>query len=120
MSFLKIQNLNISYKISGQGQKILLLHGWGTDLSYFNDLVKLLVADEFQVVAVDLPGFGRSDSLDQGWSVDDYADFTNEFINNLNINDCYLLGHSFGGRIGIKLAAGQPDWLKGLILVNSA
>lgn len=51
----------------------------------------------------DLPGFGRSPAPREAWSVDDYADFAETFINALEAPKVDLLAHSFGGRIALKL-----------------
>ncbi|MDR1020033.1 MAG: alpha/beta hydrolase, partial [Synergistaceae bacterium] len=54
----------------------------------------------------DLPGFGGSDEPPAGWSVGDYADFVASFLESLGISEAAMIGHSFGGRVIIKLASG--------------
>jgi pimeloyl-ACP methyl ester carboxylesterase len=62
----------------------------------------------FRVCALNLPGFGGSEEPPCAWSVGDYADFVLDFLAERGIRSVTLIGHSFGGRISIKLAARRP------------
>jgi len=117
---IKVKNLEINYNSLGQkGPVLVILHGWGIDGSRFEELGKLL-SDKFKVIIPDLPGFGKSDSPKKPWSVSDYTDFILDFMEQLKINQFYLLGHSFGGRVGIKMGIEHADRLKGLVLCCAA
>ena len=98
-----INDLLINYKISGVGQPLVFLHGWGCDLDEFSKVSKQ-IEDDFTVYLIDLPGFGKSTIL-QSLSVSEYADIINEFCLKLAINDPIVVGHSFGGRIAINFAS---------------
>lgn len=117
--YLKINNLNIYYQKVGHGPNLVMLHGWGQDCSTFWPLVDLL-KDTFTLWLLDLPGFGRSDLPNKPFTVSDYAETVKEFIEQNQIKQPALLGHSMGGRIGVKLAAKYPKLLKKLILEDSA
>jgi pimeloyl-ACP methyl ester carboxylesterase len=117
--YIQVNNQNIYYQKVGKGKNLILLHGWKQDVSSFWGVVEQL-KDQFTIWLVDLPGFGRSDAPKSAFSVSDYADTINEFIKQLKIDDPTLLGHSVGGRIGIKLAAKYPNTLNKLILEDSA
>lgn len=99
-----IDGLTINYEISGSGEELLLLHGWGASIEVMRPM-----ADHFssyrRVTAVDLPGFGGSQAPDTAWSVYDYADFVAKLIGLLGLNDPVILGHSFGGRLAIILGS---------------
>lgn len=99
---IKIRNLNINYIEKGEGECLLLLHGWGSKLDLFNNIIDHL-SKEYKVVALDMPGFGKSDEMIEAWNVDDYVDFIIEFTESLKIDKLSILGHSFGGRVIIKL-----------------
>lgn len=72
------------------------------------DALRLALADtSIQVIAPDLPGFGKSGEPPFPWTVDDYAHCIEELVLKLDLQNVHLLGHSFGGRIAIKLAARQ-------------
>jgi pimeloyl-ACP methyl ester carboxylesterase len=104
-----------------QGAAVLLLHGWGTDHTLFRPLMELL-GQKYRVLALDFPGFGQSPEPAQPWDVDGYADLVLHFLAALGVEQCILLGHSFGGRVIIKLCARQlplPVFPK-VILVGAA
>ena len=67
-----------------------------------------------------MPGFGKTGKSKKAWSVSDYANFVLSFANELKIKNFNLLGFSFGGRIGIKLASKYRDNINKLFLVSSA
>jgi pimeloyl-ACP methyl ester carboxylesterase len=117
--FIKIQNSSIHYKISGSGDPIILLHGWGRNIDYFSKIIEHLSA-KFTVYALDLPGFGLSTAPENIWGSDDYAEMINHFIKELQIKNPVLLGHSFGGKIAINLVGKESAGVKKLILIGSA
>lgn len=118
---IKIRNLNINYIEKGEGDTLLLLHGWGSKLDLFNNIIDHL-SKEYKVIALDMPGFGKSDEMNEAWNVDNYADFIIEFVETLKISKLSILGHSFGGRIIIKLAnrGNLSFYIDKLILVDAA
>jgi pimeloyl-ACP methyl ester carboxylesterase len=92
---------------------VLALHGWGRRGSDFtNSLVS------FGALAVDLPGFGASPAPEQVWGAREYAQNLLPVLDEFP-NPPVLVGHSFGGRVAICLAADYPD-LVGPILVTGA
>lgn len=115
----------IHTEILGQGEDtFVLLHGWGRSLDALRPLGDLLARD-FRVVLLDLPGFGRSplpfpaSNEGGGWSTLDYTEAVKSHLDSLGVKECILLGHSFGGRISSRLAARYPKFVKELILVGS-
>lgn len=99
---ININDYNINYIDEGSGEAVLLLHGWGSDLKSFAALISLLKT-KYRVLAIDYPGFGESDKLKTSFCVDDYCDIVVEFLKKLNIDRVILVGHSYGGRIILKL-----------------
>ena len=118
---LTVQGQRIYYEEMGAGEAVVLLHGWGADGSLFLPLMRLL-AKKYRVLAPDFPGFGQSPEPSEAWCVDDYADCVLGFLKALDVSACSLLGHSFGGRVAIKLAARRLDapGFDKLILVGAA
>ncbi|MDE6750819.1 MAG: alpha/beta hydrolase [Lachnospiraceae bacterium] len=100
----KIDNISVNYIDVGEGDVILLLHGWGADITLFDGIVKTLTPSH-RVVAPDMPGFGKTSEPPEPWCVDDYVDFITKFLNYLNIKEFSVLVHSFGGRVLFKLNA---------------
>lgn len=116
--FLQIQELNIHYQVAGQGQTIILLHGWGAQLQSFQPVYDYLIP-YFRVYAIDLPGFGQSEPPHTIWDTQAYTICIQQFIQQLAIDNPIIIGHSFGGRIAIRLATTTLKIPK-LILVDSA
>ncbi len=105
-----IGDLNINYIDEGQGQMLLLLHGWGSNIDLFSGIISF-AKKKYHVVAMDMPGFGKSDEPKEPMDVDAYVNFVLEFIKKLypEEKEIILLGHSMGGRVIIKLASGIHD-----------
>jgi pimeloyl-ACP methyl ester carboxylesterase len=120
---ISIDGYDISYKISGpeDAETLVVLQGWGTDMGLY-DSVAAAVSDKYRVIQFDLPGFGASDEPREPWNVDAYADFFCSFMETLGIKRAALLGHSYGGRVIIKLAAREsiPFEITKIVLVDSA
>ncbi len=116
--FIDIKGTRVHYEVSGAGQPILLLHGWGANLKTFQHVHKFL-EPHFKVYSIDFPGFGESHEPPETWSVYDYADFLADFLKSFEIENPILVGHSFGGRVSI-IHSGRKNPVKKLILVDSA
>src|SRR3989344_6539986 len=98
---------------------ILILHGWGSYAKRWDNVKELLEVKGYKVFVPDLPGFGQSPIPAKIWNLDNYADWVKDFAEKNNLGRFFLLGHSFGGSIGIKFAVKYPGKLIGLILVSA-
>lgn len=118
---IEINNLKINYIKEGPETKtnILFLHGWGTSAESFRPVIKEM-AKKFTTYAIDFPGFGSSEQPPTTYAVEDYSKIVLEFINRLNLDNVILVGHSFGGRVIIKLVGKLGYKPKKIILVDSA
>ena len=122
MKLIKTVNgIKINYEDKGSGELIVLLHGWGSNIKLFANLIELL-SRKYHVVAMDMPGFGESQEPPSAWCVDDYASFVVDFLKDYEDKEVMLLGHSFGGRVIIKLNSRNdlPFRVSRVILVDSA
>ena len=100
----KKKNIKINYKQYGEGDDLVLLHGWGQNI----DMMKPLgdkFSDRYRITIIDLPGFGVSEEPDSAYTIFDYTDVVYELLTSLNIINPILVGHSFGGRIAIVYAS---------------
>ncbi len=97
--FKVIKGIRTNYTQYGEGQDIVLLHGWGQNIKMMEPLAKRL--NGYRITIIDLPGFGLSNEPETSYSVYDYTEFLKEFFNELNIKKPILIGHSFGGRLSI-------------------
>lgn len=118
---IKINDYDINYIDEGSGTAVLLLHGWGSNYKCFTHLAKLLKI-KYRVLAIDYPGFGESEMLRTSFSVDDYVNIVIEFLKKLNVDRVILVGHSYGGRIIIKLNSRDdlPFSIEKNVLIDSA
>lgn len=96
-----VNGLLTHYETVGSGPIILVLHGWGDDSRSWAGFSKSLCC-QWQVVTVDLPGFGATQSPDSAWGLDEYARFVSEFLAKVAISPFAVVGHSNGGAIAIR------------------
>lgn len=110
----------IEYKDEGKGKIIVLLHGWGDQLSTFDEIAKHL-SRNFRVIRLDFPGFGASPRPSDSWTVGSYATLTAQFLEKLAVKDIYaVVGHSFGGRVIIKAIAEKLFKTEKVVLIGAA
>ncbi len=117
--FTEVKSIKVAYQVNGSGKPVVLLHGWGGEANSFKPVFDWL-SSTYKVYAIDLPGFGLSEIPETAWDATDYARFLSAFFKKLDIESAHLIGHSYGGRISIVMAAVEPDLVDKLILVDSA
>lgn len=107
---------------------LVFLHGWRSEAAAWQGMLRALPWAG-ALYALDLPGFGQSPAFEtatagaaheQGATIADYGRLVEDFIAKQKLVTVVLIGHSFGGRIAIKLAAAQPQWLTRLVLTGAA
>ncbi len=99
----KIKDININYVDYGNISKntLVLLHGWGQNIEMMMPIARHF-QDNYRIIIIDLPGFGRSDIPSKVLSIQDYADIIKELLDKINAKNIILIGHSFGGQIAIS------------------
>jgi pimeloyl-ACP methyl ester carboxylesterase len=102
-----------------RGHLFLLVHAAGSSAGMWRRQCEGLGASQ-SVVALDLPGHGRSAGIEGLPTVAAYADLVERFVDRLGLRPFVLVGRSMGGAIGIALAARRPTFLRGLVLVCAA
>lgn len=109
-----VDKLLTRYELSGKGKLVVLLHGWGDDHRTFSGLRKELEGN-YQVLALDLPGFGETQRPPEVWDLDNYAEFVKDALAKLELGQPYaVVGHSNGGALAIRafsLGALRPQKL---------
>lgn len=116
-----VQGIRTTYKIIGEGQPVLVLHGWGGS----SDTWKTFLDQHdpksgYSFISLDMPGFGKTDDPPTSWAVSDYVQFVLDFMRMQSLKNVVLVGHSFGGRVSIKLAAQFPKAVDAIVLVAAA
>ena len=79
---------------------MIFLHGWGQNIQMMEPIAKPFIK-KYDVLIVDLPGFGLSDEPDGSWGIPEYAECIHDMAKNLKLKNIILIGHSFGGKISI-------------------
>lgn len=104
--YKRIKNININYIDYGNssGKSILLLHGWGQNIEMMKGIGNSFSKD-YRILIIDLPGFGESSIPDFAWNVSDYVEYIKLFLEELNIVNPIIAGHSYGGKIGLLYAS---------------
>jgi pimeloyl-ACP methyl ester carboxylesterase len=116
-----VQSLVTEYERAGGAKKpkLLILHGWGDNLKGWKTVTEKL-QKKFEVVVVDLPGFGGTAAPKTPWKLDDYVDFVRDFLKKIRFSPQAIIGHSNGGAIAVRgLANGSLD-AERLVLIDSA
>lgn len=110
-----------NYEIFGEKNKLdlVILHGWGATSREWRR-VAMELAKKYRVVVPDLPGFGGTTVPSVAWGVHEYAEWVEGLLEKVGIKKCVVLGHSFGGRLGIILASRNQRLVTRLILVDAA
>jgi pimeloyl-ACP methyl ester carboxylesterase len=115
-----VNGLMTNYQKSGEGPIILFLHGWSDNSVTFEPLINIL-PKKYQILLLDLPGFGGTQVPEQAWGLDDYASFVAAWLKKIGVNRVNtIVAHSNGGSIAIKgLSTGKIKAEK-LVLIASA
>jgi pimeloyl-ACP methyl ester carboxylesterase len=111
----KYKNKTINYEEDGSGPTMLFVHGWGGNMDSLKGLYENF-SQKYRCVRLDLPGFGGSSNPDPDWGIKEYAECIKSFIGDEKVIYC---GHSFGGAIGIYLAAEYENLSKLILFAPS-
>ena len=101
---INIRGTQLFYTVEGEGMPVILMHGWGCNHSTLKSIEAQLTPG-FKVYNVDFPGFGGSNEPSAVWGVEEYTSLIEDFARQEHIESPILLGHSFGGRVGILFAS---------------
>lgn len=99
---------------------IVFLHGWGSNSALWFTSTLSFTDKGYELIYIDLPGFGKSQNPTRPFHLKDYTDVITQCLHKLDIVDPILVGHSFGGKIAVKVAAQKECTLSGLILVDAS
>lgn len=103
----------------GEGKDLLLLHGYMSNKESFYYQINFF-SQYFKVTAPDFPCFGASESTDIPWSVGDYAEWLEKFIERAALNSPHILAHSFGARVAFKFLSSRQNAADKLVITGGA
>ncbi|MCM1310772.1 MAG: alpha/beta hydrolase [Bacteroides sp.] len=120
MIFAEINGVRFAYTSEpGKGAPVVLMHGWGCNHITLASVEKVVRTLGRPVINVDFPGFGESSEPTAVWGIEAYTAAFEELMRRCGVGEnAVLLGHSFGGRVGILYASRNP--VGKLILVDAA
>ncbi|MDY6930313.1 MAG: alpha/beta hydrolase [Halobacteriota archaeon] len=120
MPEIDLDGLKIHYESKGSGSSLILIHGAGNSHMNFKPQFDLL-GDKYHVVAIDLPGHGRSGipKDTKKISIEWYSRILKRFLEVMGINKATLIGHSMGGAISMQYALEYPQNVECLVLVST-
>ena len=108
----------IFYTDNGKGLPVVLIHGYLETSAIWEEFADGL-ADRFRVIAVDLPGHGKSDIFGEVHSMDLMADAVHELLIGLETGPVFMIGHSMGGYATMAFIEKYPDMLRAYCLFHS-
>ena len=118
--FIEIDGMQVHYRIEGEGEPLVLIHGTGAMLQTWDDWTTLL-SPHYKIIRMDIPAFGLTGPRpDNVYNDSMYTDFLNQFVTKIGIDSFNLAGNSLGGLIAWKYAAAYPQKVKKLVLVDPA
>lgn len=121
--FIEVSGIRTGHLVAvppqGDGTPVLALHGWGAP-GLMRQPAERLAPLGYRVYAPDLPGFGQTDPPPEAWGVHEYVRFVLAYMDANGIERTHLIGHSFGGRLGLVLGADHSDRIVKMALADSA
>lgn len=120
MPEITINGIKTRYQVFGEGKPFLILHGWKSNSDRWAPIAEEISKKGFKVIVPNLPGFGESEPLPLPWNTNKYIGWIEKFLEEINLNEFYLMGHSFGGALAAKIAIKYPQRVQKLFLVSAA
>ncbi len=117
--YITVAENRIRYIEKGEGLPLILLHGMGGSLEWWEYNLDAL-SQKCRVIAFDFPGFGHSSMPDVRFKLDSVPVFMESLLNAFQLARVSLLGNSMGGLFALVTAAKMPERIEKLILVNNA
>ncbi len=117
---IPIDGVNICIEEAGrEGPRVLLLHGWGCDISLMRPVAERL-QNAHRVMMVDFPGHGQSGRPPIPWGVPEYAECIAKLLRKTGFYPCSVIAHSFGCRVAAWLETEQPELFEKLVFTGAA
>lgn len=118
MKTLFFKNIKVSYDDEGKGNAIVLLHGFLENRTMWDEFLPEL-SKRNRIITIDLLGHGTTESVGYVHTMEDQADMIHHVLVDLKIRKVIFIGHSMGGYVALAFSELFPEYIKGLILMNS-
>ncbi len=121
--YMQVGDIRLHYLDEGppEGEVVLLIHGEPTWSYLFRKMIPVLVEAGYRVIAPDLVGFGKSDKFaDEGvYSYAMQVDYMLQLVQRLDLQDVTFFGQDWGGLIGLRVVAAQPQRFSRVVVSNT-
>lgn len=117
-SYVSYRGTPVYFEESGRGSAIILLHGFLESSTMWKDYAAVL-SEKYRVIAVDLPGHGRTNSFGYVHSMEEMAETVKVVADHLRLKRYHLIGHSMGGYVALAFGEKYPDIPKSITLFHS-
>ncbi|MBE0637880.1 MAG: alpha/beta hydrolase [Bacteroidales bacterium] len=118
MNTITFRKKTIHYKVDGDGEALVLLHGFIESMAIWDDFTSIL-SKNFKVIRIDLPGHGKTPLIEKTHSMELMAESIKAVLDGLGVKSCVMVGHSMGGYVTLEFAKQYPELLKGICLFHS-
>jgi 3-oxoadipate enol-lactonase len=118
MHTIQLKEIEMSYEDQGNGETIVLLHGFCGSSAYWKNVIPVL-SQNYRVITPDLRGHGRSEVPLDTYSMEQMADDVKHLLDELQVSDAVMFGHSLGGYVTLAFAEKYPEVLTGFSLIHS-
>ncbi len=115
---LKWNGKQVNYITEGTGRPVVLLHGFLENAHIWDDFIAFLESG-FRIIAIDLPGFGKTGVFGDQHTMSFMADSVKAVLDAEKVVDTVMVGHSMGGYVSLAFARKYPGFLRGLVLFHS-
>jgi pimeloyl-ACP methyl ester carboxylesterase len=116
----KWREYKIQYAIAGTGTPLVLVHGFGASIGHWRKNIPVLAAAGYQVIAIDLLGFGKSDKPVIDYSLELWQEMLRDFSSAKIERPAVFVGNSIGALLCLMMAADYPELCCGVVLLNAA
>ena len=116
--FVTYKNIEIAYTVSGQGNALVLVHGFLETSTMWKPYIEVF-SKTHKVITIDLLGHGKTGCLGYIHTMEEMAETVFAVLTALRLRKIHLAGHSMGGYVALAFAEMYPDYVKGLCLINS-
>jgi pimeloyl-ACP methyl ester carboxylesterase len=107
------------YVIGGEGDPIVLLHGWPETWYEWRHIIPELIANNYTVIAPDMRGLGDSEKPQTGYDTKTLADDIYQLVKKLGYSKIYIVAHDWGGPVAYSYAAAHPEEVNKMIVLDT-
>lgn len=118
---IMVDGIDYYYEVSGNGEPVILLHGFTGDHSTWNPIKQYLM-DSFKVISIDIIGHGKTSSPPdvRNYRIEQVVSQISGILDHLSLKKAHILGYSMGGRLALSYAIANPERVKSLVLESAS